>query len=229
MEVVNTAMRSLLEAAQTATAPSTPKAGALSLDLTTKKPKRLPATTASGAKVLQSRSVNRNDKPAVDLDSLDHLALCCSMATTFLQSLEAGKGIPESKPLQTENTRSILATKLMQLRKYKFALNEWKKLKRRLEELIQQESGVESRAVTDESTPPIKTVKKSASTSKISVSKDGGSLEDEADHDGTSRVLEFPQTPSSSPLLPLVIVCQLGILRCISGLKRPDMVEVRPN
>ena len=212
VEVVNAAMRGLLEAAQAGMGPTTPTSGAPSPGLPTKKPTRPPASTT---KVLQSRSLNRNDKPVADLDSLDHLAICCSMATTFLQSLEAVKGIPESKPLQTENTRSILATKLMQLGKYKFALAEWKKLKRRLEQLIQADTGVESWVVKDEDSAPAKAARK------------GSTAEGEdMDQEGFSRVLEFPQPPPSSPVLPLVIVCQLGILRCVAGLKRPDMVEV---
>lgn len=223
VEVVNATMRGLLEAAQTGTVPSTLMPGTPVSAAPTKKPTRPPAASA---KVLQTRSLNRNDKPVTELDSLDHLALCCSMATTFLQSLDPAQGIPESKPLQTENTRSILATKLMQLGRYKFALSEWKKLKRRLEELIQKEAGVESWVVQDETSAPAKTAKKPVSTSsKPTGAKGCPAVGEEVDKEGFSRVLEFAQPSSTSPFLPLVIVCQLGILRCVAGLKRPDMVE----
>jgi separase len=48
----------------------------------------------------------------------------------------------------------------------------------------------------------------------------------EVEKEPFSKLLEFRDVVTTGPAFPLVVACQLGMLRCVSGLKRPELVEV---
>jgi hypothetical protein len=58
--------------------------------------------------------------------------------------MESTEGVPNMQPLQTENARLSLSSKLIQLGRFERALNELKKLKWRLQLAMDIGNGIES-------------------------------------------------------------------------------------
>ena len=127
------------------------------------------------------------------------------------------------QPLQTENARLSLSSKLIQLGRFEGALHELNLLKQRLLLAMQTDDGSENQPMDGR-----KGGKPAASraTGKPR-SKAGGGLAAVGAEPGLSDLLEFPEISASSPAFPLAIAYQLGVLRCVSGLKRTDIVDVR--
>lgn len=155
---------------------------------------------AQSDNVLKARSGNINNMPLDTLDGVDYLAMCCSLAISFLISNESAEGIQPTQPLQTENARLSLAGKLTALARYELSINELKLLKWRLLGLMRGD--------------------KSGESWLVDVGK-------KVAKDDFSTLLEFPGVSASNPAFPLVIQCQLGVLRCILGMKQPGLADVR--
>lgn len=151
-------------------------------------------------KVLKARSGNNNDMSLGASDGVDYLAMCCSFSISFLISNESVEGIQATQPLQTENARLSLAGKLTALGRYGVAMNELKLLKWRLLGLMRGDSGGESWLVD---------VRKKVAKEDF------------------STLLDFPGVSAMNSAFPLVIQCQLGILRCVVGMKKPGLADVR--
>jgi len=124
--------------------------------------------------------------------------MCCSLSISFLISNESVEGVQPTQPLQTENARISLAGKLTALARYELALNELRLLKWRLLGLMRGNG--ESWVV------------------------DVGKKVAKEDF---STLLEFPGVSTSSSAFPLVIQCQLCMLRCVLGMKKPGLADVR--
>jgi separase len=167
------------------------------------------------ANAIHSRSTNSNDSRSIAPDTIDNLSSCCSISISFLISIESAAGVPEMQLLQTENARLSLSSKLIRLGKYGTALKELKMLKRRLLAVMGKVVGLRANGI--DGGVPSKTVN---SGCKV--------IGDSEVHDPEfSTLLEFSQISTSSMAFPLVIACQLSMLRCVAGLKRPDLIEVR--
>lgn len=178
---------------------------------------------SAGSKVLQSRSENSGDISIPNLDAVDHLANCCSTSISFLISTESAEGAPSMQPLQTENARLSLSTKLIQLGRFETAMDELKLLKRRLQLVMNGGSGVESWLVELKTEDPV--AKKTAG--RVPTRPNISEADAKTEGEELSTLLEFPQVSTSSSAFILVISYQLAILRCIAGLKRPEMTEVK--
>jgi separase len=186
------------------------------------------AATA-GTKVLQSRSGNSTDPSPAPLDGVDHLASCCSISISFLISVDGAEGVPPMQPLQTENARLSLVSKLIQLGRMELALGELKLLKGRLHRHMG--NGIAG-SLVDESKED-KRLEMKATAAKLSPRIKGPGKENrahvdpKAERDDLLTLLEFSHISASSSAFPLVISYQLAVLRCIAGLKRPDFIDVR--
>jgi separase len=129
------------------------------------------------------------------------------------------------QPLQTENARLSLVSKLIQLGRMELALGELKLLKGRLQRSMG--NGI----VIDDSKEE-KRLEMKATAAKLSLRMKGPGKENRADVDPKaesedfSTLLEFSHISASSSAFPLVISYQLAMLRCIAGLKRPDFIDV---
>jgi separase len=232
VEVINGTLRSLSDAAKTATDSKigtqrnvAPPPKDVSKGQTTGN-----SVAMGGSKVLQARCGNSPDPSSALLDGLDHLASCCSISISFLISVDGADGLPPMQPLQTENARLSLASKLIQLGKVELALSELKMLKGRLQRSMLSGNGIASWLVEE---PKEKRSEINNSVGKLSSrmkgpgKENGMEVDPKAERDDLLTILEFPQVSSSSPAFPLVISYQLAVLRCIAGLKRPDVIDVR--
>jgi separase len=225
VEVINATLRSLSDTTKAAKSPSrqetrqeaSPKGGL--------KPRK---TDRPSTKVLQSRSSNRNDSPSQTPDSVDYLTSCCSIAISFLISIESSDGVPDMIPLQTENARLSLSSKLIQLERFEAAMQELKMLKRRLQLLMQLAGSIESWVVEGNETKNAhcEILGKPRAKLKAPGKKNTTELDTKPEKEDPSKLLEFATISPSSSIFPLVISCQLATMRCISGLKRPDLIEV---
>lgn len=170
---------------------------------------------------LQSRSANRNDTRP---DSIVNLALCCALSISYLNSIQHASNLPELPPLQVETAQNNLVQKLIQLGMFEVGLKEARSLKRKLSEHMQN-SGVD--AQEDEMNVP--KAKGSLKSTSAKLKAVGGNAAGAAklEKESLSKILEFEQVITSNPAFPLVISCQLGILRCLIGMKRPELIEAR--
>jgi separase len=183
-----------------------------------------------GTKVLQSRSGNSSDSALGSTDTIDHLADCCSISISFLISMESTEGVPNMQPLQTENARLSLSSKLIQLGRFERALNELKKLKWRLQLAMDIGNGIESWLIDAYDTKEEKMAMQKAIGKVLTTSRVGKEnavhVDSKAESEELSTLLEFPHISASSSAFPLVISFQLGVMRCITGLKRVEVIEV---
>lgn len=154
------------------------------------------------------------------MDNIDYVASCCSVSISFLQVLEANDG---SAGYELIKARWMLASRMVELRKFRFALKEFKTMKRRLEVIMGDEGKCRDVKEGDslKQQKPAKTAARKAPAEKENVPP-GDSAEKDS-----SRYLEFPTISTTHEAVPYVIKCQLGILHCALGLKRPDLVEVK--
>jgi hypothetical protein len=213
VEVINTTLRALSDAAKS----TDPKAEAAPV-------KAKASTGRAASKVLQSRSGNSDAATQDPQDAVDYLAECCSASLSFLISVENAEGVPTMQPLQTENARLSLLTKLLQLGRFEKALEELKQLKRRLQVAM----GVAVSAdMSGDKASVAKTTGKLSAKSKAAGKENGIKNESLSSQDELAMLLEFPEISASSAAFPLVISFQLAVLRCIVGLKRTESIEVR--
>ncbi|PWW75361.1 hypothetical protein C7212DRAFT_358438 [Tuber magnatum] len=205
IEVINTSLRNLGEAVKKASKPAALEADQRNQPV--RKPEEQRQT--STARPLHSRSSNRNDSPTpLKSDAAENLATCCSLAISYLNSITGSSNAPDIAPLQIENAQSSLILKLIQLGMFELGLKESRSLKRTLAEAMRN-------GKQDRPTPPLALVEKGNSRENIS----------KAEKEPVDKLLEFNNVVATNSAFPLVISCQLGILRCIAGLKRPDLVE----
>lgn len=131
--------------------------------------------------------------------------------------------IPENEffapnDLILEKARYNLGLRLFKLGKIKFALKEFKALKCRLEAIMGGVSEV----------PPAKEAIKT--TAKLMARKPAGKENapqaGPGQKESISSILEYGSISTTHPALSMAIDCQIGILRCIVALNRPDIVEV---
>jgi len=210
IEVINTSLRNLSEAVK-----KDPKAGVPEMH-----EKHQPVRKAekqqqtSTTRPLHSRSSSRNGLPTpLKHDTTRNLATCCSLAISYLNSVSKSSNAPDIAPLQIENAQSSLILKLIQLGMFDLGLKESRSLKRTLVEAMGSGSGSQAQ---DKSMPACLLVEEEISNGSIL----------EVEKEPINKLLEFDDVATTSPAFPLVISCQLGILRCIAGLKRPELVEV---
>jgi separase len=133
------------------------------------------------------------------------------------------------QPLQTENARLSLSSKLIQLGRFERALNELKQLKGRLELAIESGNGVESWLVVDSKEVKMATQKaiiNISSKSKVVRKENIVNVDSKTEREELSILLSFPHISTSNSAFPIVIGFQLGVLRCIAGLKLVEMIEV---
>ncbi|KAI5795625.1 peptidase family C50-domain-containing protein [Geopyxis carbonaria] len=183
---------------------------------------RLKSTSAE-SKALQARSGNRNDRLA-SLDSVDYLATCCSVSISYIQSIQIMENGVQNLSTQTENARLSLSQKLIQVGKFKFALKELKALKRKLEAIMQNKSSV-GNWVTEEDAKIVAQKPNKMSTTKKLTSGKENTEKDANETENLSKILEFTHINPTSPAFPFVIACQLGILKCVVGLKQHEAME----
>lgn len=213
IDVINTCLKGLGDAAKKDILPTSGAA------LEGSGPTRKAATTTG--KPLQSRSANRNDtKP----DSIVHLALCCALSISYLNSTQYASNLPELPPLQVETAQNNLVQKLIQLGMFEMGLKEARSLKRKLGEHMQ--SGVVDTQENEPKIPRAKGTLKLTSAKLRVTGKENAAGAVKPEKESFSKILEFKQVITSKPSFPLVISCQLGILRCLVGMKRPELVEV---
>ncbi|KAG0639234.1 peptidase family C50-domain-containing protein [Tuber brumale] len=209
IEVINTSLRNLSEAVK-----KDPKAAVLEVhekDQPVRKTEKQQQTSV--ARPLHSRSSNRNNAPApLRPDTTENLATCCSLAISYLNSISGSSNAPDIAPLQIENAQSSLILKLIQLGMFELGLEESRSLKRTLVEAMGSGGGSEKQ---DRPTPAVALVEKEDLRRNVP----------KAQKEPIDKLLKFNDVAISSPAFPLVISCQLGILRCIAGLKRPELVE----
>ncbi|TGZ82401.1 hypothetical protein EX30DRAFT_362974 [Ascodesmis nigricans] len=159
-----------------------------------------------------ARAGNIKDRPT--MDETDYIAYCCSAAISHLQGLEENEG---SAGYELIKARWMLASRMVEVRKFKLALKEFKTMKRKLETIL-----VDGKShVLQEITEPQKTTTKSSKTA----GKRNAASTEASEKEPFSKVLELPPIPKGHEALPYAIKCQLGILHCVLGLKRPDLVE----
>ena len=118
------------------------------------------------------------------------------------------------QPLQTENARISLSTKLIQLKKFDIAMKELRMLKLRLQ------LAMSGRVSADNWLQELQADDAALRASGRPVSKTKT-----AQPDGES-LIEFSQIQPTSSAFPLLISYQLGVLRCVAGLKRSELIEV---
>ncbi|KAH0612981.1 uncharacterized protein H6S33_009361 [Morchella sextelata] len=203
IEVINICLKALTDAAKKdAPPPSAPEISAPA--------RKTGKLVSTNSKPLQSRSANRNDTKS---DPIANLASCCALSISYLNSIQHTSSLPEMPPLQVETAQNSLLLKLIQLGMFEMALKEARSLKRKLTEHMQNGSAEEKQ------TNGVQIV---SAKSKHS-GKEGGATKPEKE--SFSKMLEFKDVTASVPAFPLVISCQLGMLRCLAGLKRPELIE----
>lgn len=195
--VINAALKALSDAAKVLEAPESESGGG-------------PADPSA----LKPRSGNVVDKSTV-LDKFDYLASCCSASMTFLSLPENQVSTPQE--LIMEKARYNLGMRLIKVGKTKAALKEFRTLKKMLEVVM--------------GAPEVKPVKEPVkTTAKVGVRKTTGkentTQADPSQKESISSILEYGPIDTSRPALSMAVDCQIGILRCIVDLKRPDIVEV---
>jgi hypothetical protein len=168
------------------------------------------------------------DNPtATKQNNLINITASCSAAISFLETIEREDGIPELQPLQIENARYSLAAKLSQLEMYDSSFKELRSLKRRLEAIMRQSMEKESWLVETEEMPTKLSKPKTKANPKSTEDPKKSNLNGELNPDDVSSLLEFANVTPSSFAFPLVIAYQMGVLRCILGFKKPNLLEVR--
>lgn len=214
IDVINTCLKSLGDAAKKDPSPPLSATALEGPTQTRKTAKLVPATVGP----LQSRSPNRNDTRP---DSIVNLALCCALSISYLNSIQHASNLPELPPLQVETAQNNLVQKLIQLGMFELGLKEARSLKRKLGEHMQDD------AVEEDGTkvPKAKGSLKSTSAKSKVVGKENAAGAAKPEKESFSKILEFKQVITSKPAFPLVISCQLGILRCLVGMKRPELIE----
>lgn len=213
IDVINTCLKGLGDAAKKDTLP----ASAIALE-GSGPGRKIPSTT----KLLQSRSASRND---TKLDSIVHLALCCALSISYLNSTQHASNLPELPLLQVETAQNNLVQKLIQLGMFEAGLKEARSLKRKLGEHMQ--NGVMDAQEDETEVPKARGALKPTSAKSRAVGKENVAGAVKPEKESFSKILEFKQVITSKPAFPLVISCQLGILRCLVGMKRPELIEVR--
>lgn len=113
-------------------------------------------------------------------------------------------------PLQVEKAQYSLIQKLIALKFYKIALKEIKSLKKKLDERMDEERGGNS--TEGEHSEGTGSGRNSSAAKKISTMAD---------------LFRFDDIPERSIAAPLATSAQICVLRCLSGLKDPDLIEVR--
>lgn len=210
IDVINTCLKALGDAAKK----DTPPASVTTLEG--------PAPAwKTATKPLQSRSANRNDTRP---DSIVNLALCCALSISYLNSIQHASNIPELPPLQVETAQNTLVLKLIQLGMFEMGLKEARSLKRKLGEHMQNNVDVRG---DETKVPKAKGSLKSTSTKVRAIGKENAAMAAKPEKESFSKILEFKQVVTSELAFPLVISCQLGILRCLVGMKRPELIDVR--
>lgn len=210
IDVINTCLKALGDAAKKDTLPAS------ATTLEGSKPSR------KTSKPLQSRSASRNE---IKLDSIVHLALCCALSISYLNSTQHASNLPELPPLQVETAQNNLVQKLIQLGMFEAGLKEARSLKRKLGEHMQN-GVVDAQEVETEISKGRGTLKSTSAKSRA-VGKGNVVGAVKPEKESFSKIIEFKQVITSKPEFPLVISCQLGILRCLVGMKRPELIEVR--
>lgn len=217
IDVINTCLKGLGDVAKKDTLPASATA------LEGSGPSR---KTSSTTKLLQSRSASRND---TKLDSIVHLALCCALSISYLNSTQHSSNLPGLPPLQVETAQNNLVQRLIQLGMFEAGLKEARSLKRKLGEHMQ--NGVvdvqEDETEVPKAKAKTKETLKSTSAKSRAVGKENVAGAVKPGKESFSKIIEFKQVITSKPAFPLVISCQLGILRCLVGMKRPELIEVR--
>lgn len=220
VEVINTALRNLSNVAKS-------------------------SNTEPNAELVGDESIRRSTAPAAEVmrpppgagsvaslgspDAVDHLADCCSKSISFLISIESSEDVPSMQPLQTENARLSLSSKLLQLGRFERALHELRLLKQRLHLAMQSDDGTENQPVGGRKDDRSAAQKATGKPRPKAGAAEKGNLATADARSGLSDLLEFPEISASTPVFPLAIAYQLGVLRCVSGLKRTDIVDVRRN
>lgn len=215
IDVINTCLKGLGDAAKKDPPPPA-SANALEGPTLARKTGKLVPTIAGP---LQSRSANRNDTRP---DSVVNLALCCALSISYLNSIQHASNLPELPPLQVETAQNNLVQKLIQLGMFEVGLKEARSLKRKLGEHMQN-GGVD--AQEDEMNVPKAKGSLKSTSAKLKVVGGNAAGAVKLEKESLSKILEFEQVISSNPAFPLVISCQLGILRCLVGMKRPELIE----
>ncbi|CUS09257.1 unnamed protein product [Tuber aestivum] len=205
IEVINTSLRNLGEAVRKAPKPAVVEVHEGNQPV--QKPEKQQQTSTAGT--LHSRSSNRNGSPtSLKPDTTENLAACCSLAISYLNSISGSSNAPGIAPLQIENAQSSLILKLIQLGMFELGLKESRSLKRTLAEAMG--SGRQ-----DKSAPALVLAGKGNLRGNIP----------KIEKEPVDKLLDFNNVVTTNPAFPLVISCQLGILRCIAGLKRPELIE----
>jgi len=215
IEVINTSLRNLSEAVKKDPKAAIPETHEKHQPVRKAEKQQQTSTT----RPLHSRSSSRNDPPTpLKHDTTRNLATCCSLAISYLNSISKSSNAPDIAPLQIENAQSSLILKLIQLGMFELGLKESRSLKRTLAEAMGSRAGsqTQDKSMPDKSMPACLLVEEENSHGSIL----------EVDKEPINKLLEFNDVATTSPAFPLVISCQLGILRCIAGLKRPELVEV---
>lgn len=219
IEVINNCLKGLGDAAKKDTPPlsATPAEGSVPVRKTGK-------LVSNSAKPLQSRSANRNDtKP----DSLVSLASCCGLSISYLNSIRNTPGLSELPPLQVENAQNSLLSKLIQLGMFDMGLKEAKSLKRKLSKNMQDSLVVD---VEEDSQKVPAKARGAAKTTSTKLKPLGKEIASEGtvkvEKEPFSKILEFKDLVMSISAFPLAVSCQLGVLRCLAGLKKPELIEV---
>lgn len=175
-------------------------------------------------KPLQSRSANRND---TKLDSMANLASCCALSISYLNSIQHASNLPDLPPLQVETAQNNLVLKLIQLGMFEMGLKEARSLKRKLSGHMQSCVVVDTEEDVAKVSAKAKGTLKATSANTRIIGKENVAGAVKPEKEPFSKILEFKQVNTSKPAFPLVISCQLGILRCLTGMKRPELIEVR--
>lgn len=216
IDVINTCLKGLGDAAKKDPSPQV-FATVLEGPAPTRKPAKLVPATAGP---LQSRSPNRNDTRP---DSIVNLALCCALSISYLNSIQHASNLPELPPLQVETAQNNLVQKLIQLGMFEVGLKEARSLKRKLGEHMQNDA-VDTQE-DETKVPKAKgSLKLTLAKSKV-VGKGDAAGVAKPEKESFSKILEFKKVVASGAAFPLVISCQLGILRCLVGMKRPELIE----
>ncbi|KAL7269465.1 separin protein [Rhizina undulata] len=230
IEVINSCLRALSDAAKKLAVSQVSSTTQSNPPLKETTATRKPTKPTSNARPLQSRSLNRTDHAApTKPDPLLHLATCASVAVQYLYSIEKTSDVPPFPPLQIENAQSTLISKLVQLGMFEVALKEGRKLRRRMEEMMQSHSIGDSWVAgknTDEQVRGGKAGIAKTKATKSSSGKDNlADAEQKVEKETVGNLLEFKNVVTTIPAFPLVISCQLGLLRSIAGLNKPEYVE----
>lgn len=199
VEVINFTLRGLSDAVK-----KDPKVSPPEMDVPSSR--KTGGTVTSNPLPLHPRSMNRNDTPtfvSTRTETVEALATCCALSISYLHSISGTPNSLEAPLLQIENAQSNLMAKLIQLGLFEMALKEAKSLKQKLMKAM---SGVVGGNETQK---------------KANRGKEGPT-----EKEPFSKLLEFKDAITTSPAFPLVAACQLGMLRCVAGLKRPELVEV---